>query len=403
MAKPISKTALYRAIDRIGGPYQFSPALDCPSAGEPTARLDPWNPDGVDYPDCAGGTATWGYDMSRAWIWGGKACLDEKRGRVVWIGSPHPFDKFGPPPPGNLISPGNYNSHLTMLWTYTFADNRLRVYEAPLNSHSERSADYWPRGVAHTFDNQCIVGDVLYKATLPVWMNNQPEGEGWKQYHIARIALDRVTNDLASAREGAAYIGSFPMSDKKVTAGGMDYIPGWGIFHGHKDRYWRINPTTGLHTPNDALGTPLGFAVPTIHNLASYHRDRSQLLYGGGALAGIDGPTGRNLEWITIDTAGVVRHIDRSPVCLSMSETDIAGEVKGVIVPDPNSREWIGFHDSGVIYGCDPDRPAGQHWRVLRTETAQVDIACPLWGMGAILCFKSFRDGGARISAFRAA
>lgn len=396
MAKPLAKTPLARAIAGIRGPYAFSAALDCPSAVQQTARRDPYNPDGEDYPDCAGGTATHTYGKSRGWIWGGKACLDEARGRVVFVCSPHPFDEFGPPGPGNLTAPGNYNAHLTLLTTYTFADNKLRVYEAPLSAHSERSAEHWPRMVAHAFDNQCVLDDTLYKVTLPVWMNDQPAGDAWKQRHIARIDLTAVTNDLASAREGAAYRGSFVTPDPKVTAGGLDYIPGLGLFHGHRDRYWLIDPITGAHTPERQLG----FAVPTIHNLASYHRNAEKLLYGGGALVDV----GRSFEWVTVDRAGVVTHIDNSPVCFSMSESNVGGaECKGVIVPDPNSREWIAFHDSGDIWGCDPERPAGEHWRVIDAGQRQIDLACPLWGMGAILCFKSGPLGTAALFVFRGA
>ena len=397
-------------------PGTWSPPLAVTGLNTLEPRLDPFNPNARDYADCAGGTEANTYSLSRAFIWASRMVWDPVMHRALMIHSPHPFDEFGPPGPGNPTSPGNMNSYITVLSGLDEDSSSQLTYEAPLNNKATRPAPGnpapgdWPRCVAHGFDNNCIAGRVLYKATLPVFLDDptmNPPSLRNVQPQIVKINLDLLTTNVVSGREGAAYMGQFPVPIVPLTAGCLDYLPGCNsLCHLHKSIVYFMPLTTeGVWTTVN-----LGFSPEpnAIHNVGHYHPILGEFVGGGGALA----PDTRCLEFVAIHgTTKAIRHLDDSPVVMSVSETNLdtsvpvaLRETKCCFTWDPNSTESIAFHDNLNIYAINPNRPAGQQWRVIGTipvQVGEVDAVCSVADYGGILTFHSRAAGGAHYRFYR--
>jgi len=367
-------------------PYSWSAPLAVPSLGQTVARLDPDNASGTGFPDTAGDTAVNGYsgnDGTRAWSWGSQFQWDTVTQRAIGINSPHPGVALG----------NAENGYLTLLSLYDAASNAFVIMESPFWNGDAS----WPRSVAHLFDNQCIAGRVLYKATYPVWR----EGQGYLQPQIAKVNLDALTTDMTSGREGAAYLGAIALPDNDTTAGALAYLPGSdSLVHLHKSRVWFMPRTTEVWGPEIQLGFPVTNAF---HNLGHYHPQAGKFRSGGGAYFGTET---FNTAWVSIDgTTQAITRIDDSPVVLSVSETNIPGpgEVKASGCFDPNSSESIFFHDNLNVYGLDDTRPVGSHWRVLGTAPVEADWVCAMPTYGCILVGTSAAAGGATLRLYRGA
>jgi len=424
--RSVDNTVLGRAIAQTA-PGTVSAPLSVPTLGQLVPRKDPFNRTGSDYPDAAGDAVTHGYggkNGARGWIWFGKACWDEPRRRIVFIASPHPADVMGPsgPPPPQA---GSFNPYLTLLTVYDEDRNSIAVMEAPFTADVSRTKNHWPRGVQHGFDNQCVVpttGELL-KAVPPHWFDQS--GQGAAEYlglGIGRFDLKAlVPGDVTSGREGAAYVGTFPIPNRtpdgrprsEVTAGAMDYMPLIDkVFHGHKDRFWIIDPVRGAHTPNHADGQNLGFTLPNpaeaerfpIHNVGHYQHTVNKIIYGGGALA----PAFFSREFVAIDGRTLeVTRLDDAPATFSMSETNLSApipkafrEAKSCQCGDPGSGESVFFQDTGPggtkIYALDTRRPRGHQWRLLHLTLAhEVDWVCPIPPPYAVIVLGTSAPNGA--------
>ena len=405
-------------------PGAFSAAMSVPSLATPIARLDPFNPDGTDYPDCSGGTTTNGYSMTRAWIWASKAMFDTTTRRVLFVNSPHPFDAFGQPTFPN----GNYNGYITLLTAYDEADNDIHVYESPFSYNNAT----WPRTVGHAFDNQCLVDRTLYKMTTPLWPNAT---EGWVQPQLAKIDIDQVTDSVASAREGEAYLGSLNAPwewdesaltwrnpGRNLTAGALDYLPGSDSLVFFHKKWLSFCPiSTGTWTqPIDLQAQGYGFSGTYVaelgritwpnHNVGHYNAASGKFVCGGGAY-NPDGASNHRyqLDWISVDaTTQAITKLDDSPVIMSVSETDMpttepaAYQVAKVAAcAGPNSVESLFFHDNGNVYGLNPFRPPGYQWRVVTTLAFEVDLCVPIDDYGVVLLFTSGANGTASMRVYK--
>jgi len=364
-------------------PYSWSSPLSVPTLGQLVTRLDPNNVTGSDYPDASGDAVTHGYsgtDGAKAWIWGSRFIWDATTQRALGICSPHPGAALG----------DAENGYLTMLSMYDATSNGYVIMESPFGNNST-----WPRSVAHLFDNQCIAGRTLYKWTHPVWR----QATGYLQPQIAKINLDALTTDMTSGRLGAAYQGSIAPPENDITAGAFDYLPGSDSFVLlHKSRVFFLNRATSAWGAEIPLGFPVANAF---HNLGHYHPQVAKFRGGGGAYAG----TGvASAAWISIDgTTQAITRLDDSPVVMSLSETDVGGEVKAASTFDPNSSESIVFHDNGTIYGLDDTRAVGSHWRTLGSAPVEVDWCCAMSTYGCILVGTSATGGGATLRLYRGA
>ena len=402
----------------------FSAPMSVPSLATPIARLDPFNPDGTEYPDCAGGTTTNGYSMTRAWIWASKALFDTTTRRVLFVNSPHPFDAFGQPTFPN----GNYNGYITLLTAYDEADNDIHVYESPFSYNNAT----WPRTVGHAFDNQCLVDRTLYKMTTPLWPNAT---EGWVQPQLAKIDIDQVTDSVASAREGEAYLGSLNAPwewdesaltwrnpGRNLTAGALDYLPGSDSLVFFHKKWLSFCPiSTGTWTqPIDLEAQGYGFSGTyvaelgrttwPIHNIGHYNAASGKFVCGGGAY-NPDGASNHRyqLDWISVDaTTQAITKLDDSPVIMSVSETDMPTtepahlrEAKVAACAGPNSVESLFFHDNGNVYGLNPFRPPGYQWRVVTTLAFEVDLCVPIDDYGVVLLFTSGANGTASMRVYK--